>query len=207
MNTLALDQESAEWLRAFQRGEKGRDDAIARLHALLLRVSRAEVSRRRALVPDQTPDDVDDLCVQATNDAVMAILAKLDTYRGDARFTTWACKFVIYETSSRLRRAAWRQRRVELDDTVWDRLPDAAPPAWQRLERDQVMAALRRAVDEHLTERQRLIFESVTMDDVPIDVLAERLETSRGAIYKTLHDARGKLRRALIEAGHGEHMP
>ena len=204
MNTLALDQESAEWLRALRRDDRVRDDAIARLHALLLRVSRAEVSRRHSLLPSQTPGDLEDLCVQATNDAVMAILAKLSTYRGDARFTTWACKFVIYETSSRLRRAAWRQRRVELDDTVWDRLPDAAPAALQRLESDQVMAALHRAVDEHLTERQRFIFQSVTMEDVPIDVLAERLGTSRGAIYKTLHDARAKLRRALIDAGHGE---
>ena len=204
MNTLAADQESAEWLRALRRDDRGRDDAIARLHALLLRVSRAEVSRRHSLLRGETPDDPEDLCVQATNDAVMAILAKLSTYRGDARFTTWACKFVIYETSSRLRRAAWRERRVELDDTVWDRLPDAAPQALQRLESDQVMAALHRAVDEHLTERQRLIFQSVTMEDAPIDVLAERLGTSRGAIYKTLHDARAKLRRALIDAGHGE---
>ena len=204
MNTLALDQESAEWLGVLQRDDKARDDAIARLHALLLRVSRAELARRPSLLPGQTLDDVEDLCVQATNDAVMAILRKLSTYRGDARFTTWACKFVIYETSSRLRRAAWRQRRVELDDAVWDRLPDAAPAALQRIESDQVMAALHRAVDEHLTERQRLIFQSVTMEDVPIDVLAERLGTSRGAIYKTLHDARAKLRRALIDAGHGE---
>ena len=204
MNTLALDQESAEWLRALERDDKVRDDAIARLHALLLRVSHAEASRRRSSRPGQTPDDVEDLCVQATNDAVMAILRKLSSYRGDARFMTWACKFVIYETSSRLRRAAWRQRRVELDDTVWARLPDAAPAALQRLESDQVMAALHRAVDEHLTERQRLIFQSVTMEDVPIDVLAERLGASRGAIYKTLHDARAKLRRALIDAGHGE---
>ena len=203
MNTLALDQESAEWLRALQRDDRTRDDAIARLHALLLRVSRAEVSRRRGLAPGRATDDLDDLCVQAANDALMAILAKLSTYRGDARFTTWACKFAIYETSSRLRRAAWRDRRVDLDDAVWDRLPDAAPPALQRLESDQMMAALRRAVEEHLTERQRLIFQSVTMDDVPIDVLAERLKTSRGAIYKTLHDARAKLRRALIEAGYG----
>jgi RNA polymerase sigma-70 factor, ECF subfamily len=205
MNTLAVDQESAEWLRALRRDDRVRDDAIARLHALLLRVSHAEASRRHSVLRGQ-PDDLEDLCVQATNDAVMAILAKLSTYRGDARFTTWACKFVIYETSSRLRRAAWRQRRVELDDTVWDRLPDAAPAAQQRLESDQVMAALHRAVDEHLTERQRLIFQSVTMEDVPIDVLAERLGTSRGAIYKTLHDARGKLRRALIDEGHGEEM-
>jgi RNA polymerase sigma-70 factor (ECF subfamily) len=68
------------------------------------------------------------------------------------------------------------------------------------------MAALHRAIDEHLTERQRLIFQSAAMDDVPIDVLAERLGTTRGAIYKTLHDARAKLRRALVEAGHTERM-
>ena len=136
----------------------------------------------------------------------MAVLAKLPSYRGAARFTTWACKFAILETSSRLRRHAWRQRNVKLDDTIWDRLPDAAPPVLQRLENDQLIVALHRAVNDHLTERQRLVFQSVTLDGVPIDVLAERLETSRGAIYKTLHDARQKLRRALIEAGHGERV-
>jgi RNA polymerase sigma-70 factor (ECF subfamily) len=36
---------------------------------------------------------------------------------------------------------------------------------------------------------------------VPIDVLAERLNTSRGALYKTLHDARKKLRRHLDDQG------
>jgi RNA polymerase sigma-70 factor (ECF subfamily) len=204
MSTLALDQESAEWLRDLQQEGDARDEASARLHALLVRVSRAEASRRRAMLPDLADSDVDDLCVQAANDALMAILAKLATYRGAAQFTTWACKFAIYETSSRLRRHAWRQRPVALDETVWDRLPDRATPALQQIETDQVMAALHRAVEEHLTARQRLIFQSVTMDDVPIDVLAERLGSSRGAIYKTLHDARAKLRRALIDAGHGE---
>ena len=146
------------------------------------------------------------MCVQAANDALMAVLAKLDAYRGTARFTTWACKFAIFEASSRLRRHTWRQRKIEIDATVWDRLPDQAPPALQRLENDQVIVALHQAVDEHLTERQRLIFQSVTLDDVPIDVLAERLGTSRGAIYKMLHDARAKLRRALTVSGHGERL-
>ncbi len=205
MNTLVLDQESAEWLRDLQ-DDAARDGAVGRLHALLLRVARSEASRRRATLPSRTIDDMDDICVQAASDALMAILAKLDAYRGAARFTTWACKFVIYETSSRLRRHAWRQRKVELDDTVWDRLPDTAPPLLQRLENDQLVSALHRAVDEELTERQRLIFQSVTMDDIPIDVLAERLGSSRGAIYKTLHDARAKLRRALIDAGHAEQV-
>ena len=106
----------------------------------------------------------------------------------------------------RLRRHVWRQRKVEIDDTVWDRLPDKAPVALQQLENDQVIVALHRAVQEHLTERQRLIFQSVTLDEVPIDVLAERLGASRGAIYKTLHDARAKLRRALTVSGHGERV-
>ncbi|MGE5803309.1 MAG: sigma-70 family RNA polymerase sigma factor [Gemmatimonadota bacterium] len=206
MSTVALDQESAAWLRDLQATGGAREHAIARLHSLLLRVARGVASRRRATLPRRTIEEVDDLCVQAANDGLMAVLAKLDTYRGAARFTTWACKFAILETSARLRRHAWRQRNVELDDTIWDRLPDAAPPVLQRLENDQLIVALHRAVNDQLTERQRLIFQSVTLEDVPIDVLAERLGTSRGAIYKTLHDARRKLRRALIEAGYGERV-
>jgi len=206
LNTVALDQESAEWLRDLQGSAAAREHATARLHELLIRVARGEASRRRGTLPGRAIEEVDDLCVQAASDALMAVLAKLDTYRGAARFTTWACKFAIFETSTRLRRHAWRQRKVELDNTIWDRLPDAAPPVLQRLENDQLIVAFHRAMEDHLTERQRFIFQSVTMDDVPIDVLAERLGTSRGAIYKTLHDARAKLRRALIEAGHGERV-
>ena len=206
MNTVAIDQESAEWLRDLQGSAAAREHATARLHELLIRVARGEASRRRGTLPGRAIEEVDDLCVQAASDALMAVLAKLDTYRGAARFTTWACKFAIFETSTRLRRHAWRQRKVELDNTIWDRLPDAALPVLQRLENDQLIVALHRAVEDHLTERQRFIFQSVTMDDVPIDVLAERVGTSRGAIYKTLHDARAKLRRALIEAGHGERV-
>jgi RNA polymerase sigma-70 factor, ECF subfamily len=202
MEAIAPDQDSADWLRDLQPTGTARDRAIARLHALLLRVARGVAARRRSSLPGRGAEEVDDLCVQAANDAVMAVLAKLDTYRGAARFTTWACKFAIFETSSRLRRHAWRQRKVEIDDTVWDRLPDKAPAALQQLENDQVIVALHRAVAEHLTERQRLVFQSVTLDEVPIDVLAERLGTTRGALYKTLHDARRKLRRKLdLEKG------
>ena len=157
-------------------------------------------------MPTRASDEIDDLCVQAASDALMAVLAKLGTYRGAARFTTWAYKFAIYETSSRLRRHAWRQRNVELDETIWDRLPDAAPPAIQQLETDQLMQALQRAIGDRLTDRQRLIFQSASLNDVPIDVLAERLGTTRGAVYKTLHDARRKLRQALAEAGFVEEV-
>src|SRR6187397_1030814 len=151
MEAIAPDQESADWLRDLRYTGAARDHAIARLHALLLRVARGVAARRRPTLPGRGDEDVDDLCVQAANDALMAVLAKLDTYRGTARFTTWACKFVIFETSTRLRRHAWRHKRVELDDSIWDRLPDSTRPALQQLEDDQLMAALHRAVDEQLT--------------------------------------------------------
>ena len=204
MNTVELDEASAEWLRDLNGPGATREQAVERLHTLLLRVARGEASRRRATLPSRMLGDIDDLCMQAASDAVMVVLDKLDTYRGTARFTTWACKFAIFETSSRLRRHAWRQRKVEVDDKIWDRLPDESLPVLQRLEQEQLITALHRAVADQLTERQRLIFQSAVMDDVPIDVLADRLGATRGAIYKTLHDARRKLRQALIEACHGE---
>jgi RNA polymerase sigma-70 factor (ECF subfamily) len=207
MTTAALDLESAQWLRDLSADGAARNEAIERLHALLLRVARAEAARRRSITSQVRAEEIDDLCTQAASDALMAILAKLETFRGAARFTTWACKFAILETSVRLRRHAWRDRKVEPDESVWNALVDKAPHALNRIESEQLASALQRAIEERLTERQRMIFRSAALDDIPIDVLAERLGTSRGAIYKTLHDARGKLRRALIDAGYGDQLP
>jgi RNA polymerase sigma-70 factor, ECF subfamily len=204
MQTLEFDRQSAEWVRNLTAVGDDQRSAIARLHELLLRVARGEAARRRAILPSRGFEEVDELCVQAANDALAAVLGKLATFRGTARFTTWACKFVMLEVSSALRRHVWRSRKVELDDAVWDRLADTAPPALQRVQNAELLDILHRAVREQLTERQRLVFQSVTLEDVPIDVLAERLGSSRGAIYKMLHDARSKLRRVLAAAGYEE---
>src|SRR6478672_8288546 len=140
-NTLVLDEESAEWIRELQPGGAAREDAVARLHAVLLRTARGEALRRRATVPARALDELDHLCVEAASDALLAILAML-------------------ESSSRLRRLAWRNRKVETDESIWDRLPDAAPPALQAIEQRQLLVALRHAIGEQLTERQRFIFQS-----------------------------------------------
>ena len=206
MSTAALDLESSQWLRDLSASNAGRNSAIERLHALLLRVARAEAARRRAATQLVRTEEIDDLCTQAASDALMAVLAKLETYRGTARFTTWACKFVILETSVRIRRHAWRDRNIESDESIWDRLADTKPHVLHQMESEQLASALHRAVDERLTERQRLVFRGAALDDIPIDILADRLDTTRGAIYKALHDARAKLRHALIEAGYGDDL-
>lgn len=197
MADLRLDESSAAWVRELGADAPAREAAVARLHDLLLGVARGEAARRRASLPARGWEEVEDLCQQAASDAVLAVLRKLVEFRGEARFTTWAYKFAIFEISNRLRRHAWRERRIEPDERVWDTLPDSTPPPLERLQRRETLEQLRRAIREQLTERQRLVFQAAVLDEVPIDVLAERLDSSRGAIYKILHDARAKLRRAL----------
>lgn len=133
----------------------------------------------------------------------MAILAKLDSFRGASRFTTWAYKFVLLEAGVRARRRAWQGREVSLDDRDWAAGVDGRPSAQQTVESRELMQALGDAVRTALTPHQREVFSAIALNGVPIDVLAERLDTKRGALYKTLHDARHKLRAVLADAGFG----
>ena len=201
LSATALDSESSAWVDELGASGAVRERALARLHDLLLGVARAEASRRRRSLPSTVIAELDALCMQAANDALRAIMDKLATFRGESRFTTWAYKFAILEISMRLRRSAWHERRIELDDAAWERLADPAADAHQRLERGELLAALRSAVASTLTRRQRDVFLAVAVGEVPIDVVAERMGTTRGAVYKVLHDARRKLRRILAQAG------
>jgi RNA polymerase sigma-70 factor (ECF subfamily) len=197
----ASDVESHDWLQALSGTGRERDDAIERLHALLLRAARAEVARRRTAA-DGGSGDLDDLAVQAADDALVAVLRKLQTYRGDSRFTTWAYKFALLEAAVRLRRRRWIGRELPLEADGWAQLPDdrGLSPAGQA-ESSELIHAVRDAIAEELTPHQRAVLVALTLNDVPIDVLAERRGTTRGALYKTLHDGRRKLRARLAKDG------
>ena len=199
------DAASGAWLTALRGGRALREQALSQLHGLLLRAARAETARRRESLPAPVLADIDDLCQQAADDALVAITRKLHTFRGESRFTTWAYAFVILEVSTQVRRHAWRGSRIELDEHGWDELADPrAPDGPELAERRELLKLIRTASTKHLTARQRLVFEAVVLRDVSIDVLADQLESTRGAIYKTLHDARRKLRATLVEAGYSE---
>jgi RNA polymerase sigma-70 factor (ECF subfamily) len=173
--------------------------AIAELHELLLRAARFEVGRRRAALSHVRGEELDDIAQQAADDALMAVLAKLDTYRGASRFTTWAYKFALLEAGVRLRRRAWQHREVVLEPDAWRALADRQQTAQDQVEQAEFFDALGRAIDGALTQHQRTVFVALALNEVPIDVLAERMATTRGALYKTLHDARKRLRRELGE--------
>ena len=199
------DARSSEvWLEALRSQGPQRDQAISDLHALLLRAARFEVRRRPAALSHVRGEALEDIALQAADDALIAVLAKLDQYRGASRFTTWAYKFALLEAGVKLRRRAWQGREIVLEPEAWPAFADRGASAQERLESEELVRALRAAIDEALTPHQRAVFVALALSQVPIDVLAERLGTSRGALYKTLHDARRKLRAALSAGGYVE---
>ena len=201
----AVRDDSESWLAALRGAPAVREPAIADLHARLLRGARFELNRRRMTLGHLAHGEIDDLAVQAADDALVAILAKLDSFRGASRFTTWAYKFVLLEAGVKARRRAWQGREVSVDVEAWTGFDDRGPSAQQVLEQAETLAAIRDAVRTTLTPHQRDVFVALALNGVPIDVRSERLGTTRGALYKTLHDARRKLRAALVpEEVHGE---
>jgi RNA polymerase sigma-70 factor (ECF subfamily) len=197
-----FDAESAEWVRALSTEGAEREQAAARLHAIAVRIARAEVHRRSAQLRISGPE-ADDLAHQAAADALVAIINKVGQFRGESRFATWVYKFVIFEVSAKIGRHFWRTAPVSLDAEDWDRLPDrfGFEPAQQAQWRD-LLAALRRAVEQELTERQRRVFVAIVLNAIPLDTLVVELDSNRNAIYKTLFDARRKLRANLAANGY-----
>jgi RNA polymerase sigma-70 factor (ECF subfamily) len=190
------DAEARAWVDGLRSPGSEREEAVARLHALLVRGARFELLRRRGAW-EGSGESLEDLAVQSADTALSAILRKLDDYRYESRFTTWAYKFAILEAAVLARRRAWQEREVPTDPEAWATLPmascDVADDVVARERLRQIMAAIQTELSPH----QREVLTTLVLHGVPIDVLAQRLNTTRGALYKTLHDARRKLRSVL----------
>ena len=193
-----LDKESQEWLTGLR---ERRDESVAQLHALLLRAARFEVARRRPTLPHLRGNELEDIAYEAADDALMSVLARLDDFRGESRFTTWAYKFALLEAAVKLRKRAWQGREVPLEPESWSLFTTADLGPEDEAEQSELLRTVQTAVAEELTPHQREVLVAIALNGIPIDVLAERLDTTRGALYKTLHDARRKLRKHLDEKG------
>lgn len=179
-----------EWLRLLS--EPIEPSAVADLQRYLLRgLGKALATRGR--VDDA---DLEDFAQEGT----LKVLARLKQFRGDSRFTTWATSVAIRLAFTELRRRRWRD--VSLDE-MSEPVPlqvDETPGADEQLQQQELHQALRRAIDEVLTERQRTVILA-ELAGTPGVVLADRLGVQAGALYKMYHDARKKLRQALSEDG------
>lgn len=169
-----------------------REEAHGRLRALLLRAAQFELERRRRSLDHLTDAERDELAGQAVDDAMTNILAGLETFPATSRFTTWAYKFVLNETAVKARRRAWGDRPIVLDPGVRRNVLDT----------DRAAGEIAAAMQTALTPQERTVTSALALQGVPIDVLADRLGTTRGALYAVLRDARRKLRTALAGNGH-----
>jgi RNA polymerase sigma-70 factor (ECF subfamily) len=194
------------WYLDLRTGGPEREAALERLRELLLRGARFEVSRRRGALPRLSAAELDELATDAATDAAVSVLRRLDDFRGESRFSTWAYKFALLEAAVRVRRRAWRDREVPLEDDS-PALLDLAPGPETSAQQTELLEAVRDGIRDALTPHQRRVLVAVTLEGVPIDVLAERLGSNRNAVYKTIHDARRRLRTQLVAAGFGEELP
>jgi RNA polymerase sigma-70 factor (ECF subfamily) len=196
-----LDPESRRWLNELRGEGATHDDAVARLHALLLRAARFEVARRRPAHPHLRGNELDDIALEAADDALVSVLKRLDDFRGASRFTTWVYKFALLEAAVKLRRRAWQGREIPLEPETWSLFAVDGLTPDEEAEQSALLAAVQDGIATALTPHQRDVLVALALNGVPIDVLAERRGSTRGALYKTLHDARQKLRKHLAASG------
>lgn len=197
--TITRPPEDYDWLGGLSATGAARNDAIRRLHELMLRAARFKLSRMgEASRLGQAR--ADEIVQSSADEAVVAILARLSSFEGRSRFTTWAYKFAILHTSTAVHRELWAHTTVDLSS-----IPEPVSRLGDPLTHVEAAAlsdALRRCITECLTPHQQRILIAVAIEGVPIDVIADRLHTTRNTVYKALHDARKRLREALISQGY-----
>ncbi|MFD5213315.1 RNA polymerase sigma factor [Microbacterium sp. NPDC058345] len=203
----SMDADSDAWLSELRDVGSRRDAALSRLHAMLLKVCMKEAYRRASLVRLGGPE-LDDVAHQAADDALLAVLSKLETFRGESRFTTWVYRFGVIEVANKVSRHPSNKPQVSLDAEEWDRLPaNFGDDPLAMTQHADLIAAVRRAVDESLTDRQRRFFVASVVNGISTDVLAAETATSLGAIYKIIFDARRKIRDHLTAHGYLDAVP
>src|SRR5918994_7439069 len=156
-----LDEESRAWVAGLRADGVERARTVGELHELLLRAARFEIARRRGALPHLRGDDFDDLAHQSANDALMAILAKLDDYRGESRFTTWAYKFALLEAAVKLRRRAWQGREVPIEPEHWSVIGSGGIAPDEEAEQSELLHAIQDAIVTELSPHQREVLLGV----------------------------------------------
>ena len=187
-----------EWLRDL-RGDN-QDQAIDDLRKLLKRgLIYALSSRIKTDLEHQVEDFV--------QDAILRILDKLDTFRGESKFTTWAQKVAVRVAFTEMRRKRWKDISIEdlMPEDSGDFTPlvlaDPSPDPEKRATQESLLEMIGQMMSEDLTERQRTALLAIMHGGMPLEEVARRMDTNRNALYKLLHDARKQMRNRLQEKG------
>ena len=185
------DRTNAEWLADLASEGPALDAALRDLRPVLLRALHVTLAPRVDRGADALADDL-------VQDALLQVRDRAGQFRGDARFTTWAQKVAVHLAFSELRRKRWED--IPLDTLLADPPAASAPGADVAMANHEAVTMVRRLIAEELTERQSTALTAI-LNGVPMDDVARHLDTNRNALYKLLHDARLRLRKAFEARG------
>lgn len=195
-----------EWLAALQGSGVRQQAAIEDLRDYVVRVIYIYLSRHRSDLAHLDHSEVEQLAEDYAQETLVHTLKKLDTFRGDSKFTTWAYRIAINQAASDLRRKRWGDVSI---DAMQEAADAPLPPLLasledgatanpdQRVIRDQIWTLIREVIENEFTDRQRIVFVNQYFHGVSPEVLADKLSTNRNNIYKVSHDARVKLKKRL----------
>lgn len=203
------DRTNEQWLDELRSDdEPTQTAALEDLRKRLQRSIYFYLSQDRSDLRGLATQELQQMAEDLAQDATLRVIDNMDKFRGESRFTTWANKIAVRLAISDLRRA--RYKDFSLDELTADgellpissRIASSAEPTPEKVtERDDVMEKIELAFKEALTERQYQALVAVALRGVPMDVVAERMDTNRNALYKLIHDARRKLKAHLESQG------
>jgi RNA polymerase sigma factor (sigma-70 family) len=197
----ARSVDDQQWIEGLSRTGAAHERTCEELHGILLRAARRE-ARQRALYLRVAGPDLDDLACQAASDALILIIRKVREFRGESRFTTWATRFVVFQVMAKLRQHVRRQRSsTSLPSELWEELPAAHPSPDLEAEARDLAGVVLRAVDSHLTAKQRTVLLGLVRGATPA-ALAGELELNANAVHQTMFRARRSLRHHLMTQGY-----
>lgn len=150
----------------------------------------------------------DALAEEVTQETLLRVVDRLETFEGRSQFTTWVHKIAVRIALTELRRKRWEnislEDLVESDDspTLTHLMVDSQAISPESLvEGDELMGRVQRIIAEELTEKQRQAMVAIAIKGMPLEEVARRMGTNRNALYKLMHDTRLHLKRRLMDEG------
>jgi RNA polymerase sigma-70 factor (ECF subfamily) len=189
---------NAQWLEDLKGPNRG--EALEDLRTILVRGLTYALSSR---IQNDLETVVDDF----VQDALLRILDKLDTFRGESKFTTWAQKVAVRVAFTEMRRQRWKD--ISLQDVIPEESVDFTPsiladpsPDPEKLANQTMLAEMiQEMIQNELTDLQRTAMMAIMAGGMPLEEVADRLGTNRNALYKLIHDARKRMQQRLQARG------
>lgn len=198
-----------EWFDSLSVPQAQQSEALEELRHLLLRASLYTLVSHLSDIQDMAETERMALAEECAQEALMTVLAHLQDFRGESKFTTWAYKFGVNVALSRARRWHWRQVSLDAladedDSLAWLHQNEnfQTGDSEQFLRKKEIVEVLKEVLRTQLTVRQRQTLKWIAFDNTPMDVVVQRQDSNRNAVYKLLHDARRKVKEQLIQRGY-----